>query len=178
MDCYKIAKYWLDFPLRKYFSSDKTEKVLGLRFCPSCLPPRGNQWLLSSGKREFGSTAIQGQFWIIAISNSRSFPELCKAWTRISEPEKLKPAANTGHLCFTFFYFHVKYHWCILQRDLNLVVWSYNRQRPWQISSFIRPGFLLGSQESVAGRKWENEVRIGHGESLMQSAWGWAARSR
>ena len=40
----------------------------------------------------------------------------------ISEPEKLGPAANTGHPRFTFFCFHVKSPWCVLQRDLDLVV--------------------------------------------------------
>lgn len=58
-------------------------------------------------------------------------------------------------------------------RETLTLLWEcYSHQRWWQISPFIRPGFLSGFQELVAGGKWENKVRIKCGESLMHSAWG------
>lgn len=122
------CKVLIGFPPQEIFLLWQNRVGSGALLLSFLLLPRGSQWLLSSGKREFGSTAIQGQFWIIVISKFKSFLEICQAMglckvrTGISEPEKLGPAGNTGHPCFTFFYFHVKYHWCVLQRDLDLVV--------------------------------------------------------
>lgn len=107
---------------------------------------------------------------------------ICKVWTGISEPEKL----------FFFGWYQLQIlaipvsHSAIsmsnttseLCKDTLTLLWEcHNHQRWWQIFHFIRPGLLWGISGAGGKREVENEVTIGCRESLMHSAWGWAAES-